>query len=95
MYKNPPLPFQPVVRAQRHFNPLHIPKELQKALPFKSKPKQQQPKGKTPKDVQRPSVIREPHDRKVKVKALSNTAVNVRVSQIIYTEMLTETVLCV
>ncbi|XP_076616874.1 ribosome biogenesis protein BMS1 homolog [Chaetodon auriga] len=57
--------YKPVVRAQRHFNTLHIPKELQKALPFKSKPKQQQPKGKTPRDLQRPSVIREPHERKV------------------------------
>ncbi|XP_010735940.3 ribosome biogenesis protein BMS1 homolog isoform X1 [Larimichthys crocea] len=57
--------YKPVVRAQRRFNPLHIPKELQKALPFKSKPKQQQPQGKTPKDLQRPSVIREPQERKV------------------------------
>ncbi|XP_072229547.1 ribosome biogenesis protein BMS1 homolog isoform X2 [Leuresthes tenuis] len=57
--------YKPVARAQRYFNPLHIPKELQKALPFKSKPKQQQPKGKIPRDLQRPSVIREPHERKV------------------------------
>nr|XP_033467814.1 ribosome biogenesis protein BMS1 homolog isoform X3 [Epinephelus lanceolatus] len=57
--------YKPVVRAPRHFNRLHIPKELQKALPFKSKPKQQQPKGKTPRDLQRPSVIREPHEKKV------------------------------
>ncbi|XP_068439997.1 ribosome biogenesis protein BMS1 homolog isoform X2 [Clinocottus analis] len=57
--------YKPVVRAQRHFNRLQIPKELQKALPFKSKPKQQQPKGKTPRDLQRPSVIREPHEKKV------------------------------
>lgn len=57
--------YKPVVRAPRVFNRLHIPKELQKALPFKSKPKQQQPKGKTPRDLQRPSVIREPHERKV------------------------------
>ncbi|KAM9838106.1 ribosome biogenesis protein BMS1 homolog [Aulostomus maculatus] len=57
--------YKPVARAQRCFNPLRIPKELQKALPFKSKPKQQQPKGKTPRDLQRPSVIREPHERKV------------------------------
>uniref|UniRef100_A0A665TJP9 BMS1 ribosome biogenesis factor n=1 Tax=Echeneis naucrates TaxID=173247 RepID=A0A665TJP9_ECHNA len=57
--------YKPVTRAQRHFNPLHIPKELQKALPFKSKPKQQQCKGKTPRDLQRPSVIREPYERKV------------------------------
>ncbi|XP_042364323.1 ribosome biogenesis protein BMS1 homolog [Plectropomus leopardus] len=57
--------YKPVVRAQRRFNRLHIPKELQKALPFKSKPKQQQAKGKTPRDLQRPSVIREPHEKKV------------------------------
>ncbi|KAM6898713.1 ribosome biogenesis protein BMS1 homolog isoform 2-T2 [Lycodopsis pacificus] len=57
--------YKPVVRAPRHFNRLHIPNELQKALPFKSKPKQQQPKGKTPRDLKRPSVIREPHERKV------------------------------
>ncbi|OCT59774.1 hypothetical protein XELAEV_18000646mg [Xenopus laevis] len=29
----------PIKRDVRHFNPLHIPKALQKALPFKSKPK--------------------------------------------------------
>uniref|UniRef100_A0A8C8C3H7 Bms1-type G domain-containing protein n=1 Tax=Oncorhynchus tshawytscha TaxID=74940 RepID=A0A8C8C3H7_ONCTS len=57
--------YKPVVRVQHHFNKLHIPRELQKALPFKSKPKQDQPKGKTPKDLQRPAVIREPHERKV------------------------------
>uniref|UniRef100_A0A3P9MEK9 BMS1 ribosome biogenesis factor n=1 Tax=Oryzias latipes TaxID=8090 RepID=A0A3P9MEK9_ORYLA len=62
---NPDSLYKPVVRAPRHFNPLHIPKELQKALPFKSKPKQQQAKGKTPRDLQRPKVIREPHERKV------------------------------
>ncbi|XP_062298363.1 ribosome biogenesis protein BMS1 homolog isoform X2 [Scomber scombrus] len=65
--------YKPVVRAQRRFNTLHIPKELQKALPFKSKPKQQQAQGKTPRDLQRPSVIREPHERKVAalIQALS------------------------
>ncbi|XP_072312801.1 ribosome biogenesis protein BMS1 homolog [Eucyclogobius newberryi] len=57
--------YKPVSRAPRRFNKLHIPKELQKALPFKSKPKQQQPKGKTPRDLQRPGVIREPHERKL------------------------------
>ncbi|KAM4624326.1 ribosome biogenesis protein BMS1 homolog isoform 1-T2 [Polymixia lowei] len=57
--------YKSVVRAQRHFNPLHIPKQLQKALPFKSKPKQEQPKGRIPRDLQRPTVIREPHERKV------------------------------
>lgn len=56
---------QPVARAPRRFNPLHIPKELQKALPFKNKPKQRQAKGKIPRDLMRPTVIREPHERKV------------------------------
>uniref|UniRef100_A0A8C1CT67 BMS1 ribosome biogenesis factor n=2 Tax=Cyprinus carpio TaxID=7962 RepID=A0A8C1CT67_CYPCA len=57
--------YKPVVRQVRHFNPLHIPKELQKALPFKNKPKQMQAKGKTPRDLQRPAVVREPHEKKV------------------------------
>ncbi|XP_028991031.1 LOW QUALITY PROTEIN: ribosome biogenesis protein BMS1 homolog [Betta splendens] len=57
--------YKPVVRVERHFNRLHIPKELQKALPFKSKIKRQKAKGKTPRDMQRPRVIREPHERKV------------------------------
>ncbi|XP_066522644.1 ribosome biogenesis protein BMS1 homolog [Hoplias malabaricus] len=57
--------YKPVIRQKRHFNALHIPKELQKALPFKSKPKTQEGKGKTPRDLQRPAVIREPHERKV------------------------------
>ncbi|XP_034049597.1 ribosome biogenesis protein BMS1 homolog isoform X1 [Thalassophryne amazonica] len=57
--------YKEVVRVPRHFNPLHIPKELQKALPFKSKPKHQEPKGKIPRNLQRPSVIREPHERKL------------------------------
>ena len=38
---------------------------MQKALPFKSKPKTQAKAGKTPKDRLRPAVIREPHERKV------------------------------
>uniref|UniRef100_A0A3Q4NAI6 BMS1 ribosome biogenesis factor n=1 Tax=Neolamprologus brichardi TaxID=32507 RepID=A0A3Q4NAI6_NEOBR len=57
--------YKPITRAPRHFNPLHIPRELQKALPFKSKPKLLQPKGKVPRDLKRASVIREPHERKV------------------------------
>nr|XP_015832125.2 ribosome biogenesis protein BMS1 homolog [Nothobranchius furzeri] len=57
--------YKPIARAKRRFNPLHIPKELQKALPFKSKPKFQQPKGKMPRDLRRPCVIREPQEKKV------------------------------
>lgn len=54
-----------MVRAPRRFNTLHIPKELQKALPFRSKLKQQRAKGRTPRDLRRVPVIREPHEKKV------------------------------
>lgn len=53
------------MRQKKHFNSLHIPKALQKALPFKSKPKTQAKAGKIPKDRLRPAVVREPHERKV------------------------------
>ncbi|KAJ6661649.1 hypothetical protein lerEdw1_013888 [Lerista edwardsae] len=54
-----------IVREKKHFNKLHIPKALQKALPFKNKPKIQEGKGKVPKDRWRPAVIREPHEKKI------------------------------
>ncbi|KAM3912966.1 ribosome biogenesis protein BMS1 homolog [Leptodactylus fuscus] len=57
--------YKPIVRQYRHFNQLHIPKALQKALPFKSKPKFIEKKGKVTKDKVRPAVIREPHERKI------------------------------
>ncbi|XP_028916105.1 ribosome biogenesis protein BMS1 homolog [Ornithorhynchus anatinus] len=57
--------YKPIVRQKRHFNSLHIPKALQKALPFKSKPKFQEKKGKVSRDRVRPAVIREPHERKI------------------------------
>uniref|UniRef100_A0A670Z6A8 BMS1 ribosome biosis factor n=1 Tax=Pseudonaja textilis TaxID=8673 RepID=A0A670Z6A8_PSETE len=57
--------YKPITREKKHFNKLHIPKALQKALPFKNKPKFQERKKKVPKDQWRPAVIREPHERKV------------------------------
>lgn len=57
--------YKPVERQPRQFNRLQIPRELQKSLPFKSKLKQQQAKGKTPRDLVRPAVIREPHEQQV------------------------------
>ncbi|XP_012634399.3 ribosome biogenesis protein BMS1 homolog [Microcebus murinus] len=57
--------YKPVLRQKKHFNSLHIPKALQKALPFKNKPKTQAKAGKVPKDRRRPAVIREPHERKI------------------------------
>lgn len=57
--------YKPVLRQKKHFNSLHIPKALQKALPFKNKPKLQAKAGKVPRDRWRPAVIREPHERKI------------------------------
>ncbi|XP_022355088.1 ribosome biogenesis protein BMS1 homolog isoform X3 [Enhydra lutris kenyoni] len=57
--------YKPIVRQKKHFNSVHIPKALQKALPFKNKPKTQAKAGKTPKDRLRPAVIREPQERKI------------------------------
>ncbi|XP_051837952.1 ribosome biogenesis protein BMS1 homolog [Antechinus flavipes] len=57
--------YKPIVRQKKHFNSLHIPKALQKALPFKSKPKNQEKAAKVPKDRVRPAVIREPHEKKI------------------------------
>jgi len=37
--------YQPQVRPERRFNPLRVPKKLQSALPFASKPKQSSAKG--------------------------------------------------
>ncbi|NWI24100.1 BMS1 protein, partial [Sula dactylatra] len=68
--------YQPIVREKRHFNKLHIPKALQKALPFKNKPKNLEKKGKTPKDQWRPAVIREPHEKKISALISALSTVN-------------------
>ncbi|NXO02324.1 BMS1 protein, partial [Rhinopomastus cyanomelas] len=68
--------YKPIVREKRHFNKLHIPKALQKALPFKNKPKNVEKKGKTPKDQWRPAVIREPHEKKISALLSALSAVN-------------------
>ncbi|OXB69890.1 UNVERIFIED_CONTAM: hypothetical protein H355_000002, partial [Colinus virginianus] len=68
--------YKPIVREKRHFNKLHIPKALQKALPFKNKPKNLEKKGKTPKDQWRPAVIREPHEKKISALLNALSTVN-------------------
>uniref|UniRef100_A0A6G1R1C6 Gallus gallus BMS1, ribosome biogenesis factor (BMS1), mRNA n=1 Tax=Hypotaenidia okinawae TaxID=2861861 RepID=A0A6G1R1C6_9GRUI len=68
--------YKPIVREKRHFNKLHIPKALQKALPFKNKPKNFEKKGKTPKDQWRPAVIREPHEKKISALLSALSTVN-------------------
>ncbi|KAG8552553.1 hypothetical protein GDO81_004578 [Engystomops pustulosus] len=57
--------YKPIVRKEKRFNQLRIPRSLQKALPFRSKPKNMERKGKVTKDKLRPAVIREPHEKKI------------------------------
>ncbi|XP_057840346.1 uncharacterized protein LOC131050177 isoform X2 [Cryptomeria japonica] len=56
--------YKPIERQPKQFNALKIPKKLQQALPFKSKPKDL-PKRKTPILENRRAVVMEPHERKV------------------------------
>lgn len=55
---------QPIERKRKKFNPLVIPKQLQKSLPFSSKPKDI-PARKQPLLEDRRAVVMEPHERKV------------------------------
>lgn len=67
---NLPVPFnkdslyKPIERKARKFNPLVVPKSLQAALPFASKPKDI-PRGSRPLLENRRAVVMEPHERKV------------------------------
>lgn len=56
--------YKPIERKPRKFNPLVIPKSLQSALPFASKPKNM-PSRKKPLLENRRAVVMEPHERKV------------------------------
>ncbi|XP_014795830.1 PREDICTED: ribosome biogenesis protein BMS1 homolog [Calidris pugnax] len=85
--------YTPIVREKRHFNKLHIPKALQKALPFKNKPKNFEKKGKTPKDQWRPAVIREPHEKKISALLSALSTVNnykIRKAKVKHREQLKE-----
>ena len=55
--------YKPIERTTRRFNPLTIPKALQSALPFKSKPKLDE-KQKRKTYVQKRVVVAEPEERK-------------------------------
>jgi len=59
--------YKPIVREERKFNALKVPKHLQSALPFKSKPKLEA-KGKPRKKgkegyLKKRAVVLEPHER--------------------------------
>lgn len=55
--------YKPIQRVQRKFNPLRIPKKLQKDLPFKSKPKDEK-KQKKKTYVQKRAVVMETDEKK-------------------------------
>lgn len=55
---------QPIERKPRKFNPLVVPRKLQEALPFASKPKDT-PKRKQPLLESRRAVVMEPRERKI------------------------------
>ncbi|GAA5902213.1 hypothetical protein JCM6882_006730, partial [Rhodosporidiobolus microsporus] len=55
--------YKPVVRETRRFNTLKVPRKLQAALPFASKPKMQ-PQQKTKTYMQQRAVVLEPEEKK-------------------------------
>lgn len=57
--------YQEIVRPPKQFYPLHIPKALQKALPYKDKPKMGPLNKKDPIDSNRIAVIHSPHEQRV------------------------------
>lgn len=57
--------FQEIVRPPKQFYPLHIPKKLQKALPYKDRPKLGPIDPKKPIDSNRIAVINSPHEQRV------------------------------
>lgn len=56
---------QPIERKLKKYNPLVIPKSLQAALPFASKPKDVPGQKRPLFENRRPAVVMEPHERKV------------------------------
>ncbi|ESN99952.1 hypothetical protein HELRODRAFT_192665 [Helobdella robusta] len=54
--------YKPIARPVREYKPLQIPRELQRQLPFRLKPKTE---GKTVGEIKRIAVVKEPHERKV------------------------------
>jgi len=54
-----------IKREEKKFKPLVIPKALQKALPYKDKPKQGPINPKKPFDANRVAVVRAPHEQKI------------------------------
>lgn len=56
---------QPIVRPPKQFYPLHVPKQLQNALPYKDKPKLGPANPKKAIDAGRVAIIQSPHEQRV------------------------------
>lgn len=58
--------YKPVARPPRAFHPLRVPRALQAALPYRSKPKVEAPRrpGRGPLEARRPAVVLEPGERR-------------------------------
>ena len=56
--------YKPIVRETRRFNPLRVPRALQRQLPFKSKPKQSEKRKEKTLSSKR-AVVLEPNEKKV------------------------------
>ncbi|XP_069741976.1 ribosome biogenesis protein BMS1 homolog [Narcine bancroftii] len=65
--------YKPIERKMKRFKPLYIPRVLQKALPFKNKPKIQEKSARVPHDRKRITVIKSVHEKKISdlLRALS------------------------
>ena len=61
--QRPDSSYKPIVREMRHFNPLHIPTQLQRQLPFKSRPKFQQKRLQGGR--KRKAVVLEPKEKRI------------------------------
>lgn len=57
--------YREVVRKEKAFKPLTIPKSLQKALPYKFKPKEAAASERADMEQQRVAVVRSPHEEKI------------------------------
>ncbi|XP_060710010.1 ribosome biogenesis protein BMS1 homolog [Hemiscyllium ocellatum] len=68
--------YRPIERKMKHFNPLHIPKALQRSLPFKSKPKNQEKLAKETRDKKRVAVIKSAHEKKISALLTALSTVN-------------------
>ncbi|XP_052860488.1 ribosome biogenesis protein BMS1 homolog [Anopheles cruzii] len=73
--------YKPIVREKLAFRPLVIPKNLQKALPYKDKPKLGPIKAKKSFESERVAVVNSPHEQKV-AKMMKMIKTNYKTKQV-------------